>query len=444
MGTPGYRDQPPRTWDPAAPVDVAEAEEFLCMLHDEHRELGPVRPRLDRVRHEIAESGTYVHTPDELTFGARIAWRNASRCIGRLYWRSLLVRDLREVRTPDEVFTELVRHLEMAAGGRGDRTFRGDEPGARRIRPAISVFAPAAPGAAPDVRVWNEQLIRYAGYRDADGSIVGDPRYVGFTEAVTALGWRGKGQPFDVLPLVIESAEGGPRLFDLPEHAVIEVPLAHPEYPWFAELGLRWHAVPAISNMRLSIGGVNYPLAPFNGWYMGTEIGARNLADPDRYDQLPVVAARLGLDTSSDATLWRDRALVELNRAVLWSFERAGLRISDHHTESRRFVEHVAKEERAGRHTPADWTWIVPPMSGAATPVFHRYYHEADQRPNFYLDSEAGELGLHGRTGDAGAQQQACPLSDQMTHRTDGQASDRANVPLPRVRPAGEYTQTGR
>jgi nitric-oxide synthase len=150
--------------------------------------------------------------------------------------------------------------------------------------------------------------------------------------------------------------------------------------------------------MRLSIGGVHYPLSPFNGWYLGTEIGARNLADPDRYDLLPVLAARLGLDTSSEVTLWRDRALVELNRAVLWSFHRAGVRISDHHTESRRFLAHIEREERAGRRTPADWTWIVPPMSGAATPVFHRYYHEADQRPNFYLDQVARELGRRGRT----------------------------------------------
>ena len=47
---------------------------------------------------------------------------------------------------------------------------------------------------------------------------------------------------------------------------------------------LRWHAVPAISNMPLRIGGVTYPAAPFNGWYLGTEIGARNLIDIDRYD----------------------------------------------------------------------------------------------------------------------------------------------------------------
>jgi nitric-oxide synthase len=195
----------------------------------------------------------------------------------------------------------------------------------------------------------------------------------------------------------VQTPADGVRLFELPESAVWEVPLTHPELPWFAELGLRWHAVPAISNMRLSIGGVNYPFAPFNGWYLGTEIGARNFADTNRYNLLPTVARWMGLDTSSDRTLWRDRALVELNRAVLWSFDRAGARISDHHTESRHFLRHLAREERAGRPVPADWTWIVPPMSGAATPVFHRYYDELELRPNFYLDAEARDLGRTGR-----------------------------------------------
>jgi nitric-oxide synthase len=43
-------------------------------------------------------------------------------------------------------------------------------------------------------------------------------------------------------------------------------------------------------------------------------------------------------------------------------------------------------------------------MSGAATEVFHRYYHEADQRPNFYLDPPAQALGRTGRPllADAG------------------------------------------
>jgi nitric-oxide synthase len=243
--------------------------------------------------------------------------------------------------------------------------------------------------------------------------VVGDPRFAVFTEAMQQQGWRGKvDEPFDVLPIAIEAHTGQLRLYDLPEAAVWEVPLAHPEHRWFAELGLRWHAVPAIANMRLSIGGVSYPLTPFNGWYMGTEIGARNLADADRYDLLPVIGERLGLDTSTDRTLWRDRALVELNRAVLWSYDQAGVRISDHHGEATRFLAHIASEERSGRATPADWSWIVPPMSGAATGVFHRYYTEADQRPNFYLDAEAAQLGRTGRrpVGDLADQPpQQCP-----------------------------------
>jgi nitric-oxide synthase len=408
-GVPGYRDTPIRPWHPDDPVDTAEAEEFLRLYHAEHPEAGPVEPRLREVRAEIAATGTYVHSGAELTFGAKVAWRNASRCIGRLYWHSLLVLDRRNSTTAEQIFHDLVAHL-RAAGGGGPWTVEEDSAGTRRagpIRPVISVFPPARPG-RPYARVWNEQLIRYAGYRPAEGGVIGDPRYVEFTAAMERLGWRGKGESFDVLPLAIETPHDGVRLFDLPEDAVLEVVLEHPEYRWFAELGLRWHAVPAISNMRLSIGGVQYPLAPFNGWYMGTEIGARNLADPERYNLLPVIARKLGLDRSRESTLWRDRALVELNRAVLWSYERAGMKVTDHHTESRRFVAHLEREQRAGRPTPADWTWIVPPMSGATTPVYHRYYHEADQRPSFYLDAVARDLGRYGRAEEPARR---CPVS---------------------------------
>jgi nitric-oxide synthase len=117
---------------------------------------------------------------------------------------------------------------------------------------------------------------------------------------------------------------------------------------------------------------------------MGTEIGARNLADHDRYDLLPYLAKRMGLDMSSEATLWRDRALVELNRAVLHSFGEAGVTITDHHTESKRFLTHLEKEEAAGQSCPADWSWIVPPVSGGVTPVYHRYYDSGDLLPNFF------------------------------------------------------------
>jgi nitric-oxide synthase len=377
MIVPGYRDHPTEQWDPVAPVDPAEAEDFLRRCYAENPRLGPVEPRLAIVRAQIAATGAYVHTTDELGYGAKMAWRNASRCIGRLYWRSLVVLDRRRARTADEIFALLVHHLQAA--------------GRSSIRPVISIFAAAQPG-RPHARIWNEQLIRYAGYRDEDGRVIGDPRQEEFTTAMRGFGWRGKGDAFDVLPLAIQTPGEGLRLYELPERAIVEVPLSHPEYGWFAELGLRWHSVPAISNMRLTIGGVHYPLAPFNGWYMGTEVGARNLADADRYNMLPEVAARMGLDTSHESTLWRDRALVELNRAVLWSFQKAGVKMTDHHTESARFVAHLRNETKAGRPVPADWTWIVPPMSGGITPVFHRYYAEMDLRPAFYLDDDAAAL----------------------------------------------------
>jgi nitric-oxide synthase, bacterial len=393
-GVPGYRNNPTDPWDSGAKVDPAEAEDFLRLCYRENPSMGPVEPRLHAVLSEIAATGTYVHTLHELTYGAKLAWRNSSRCIGRLYWQSLMVLDRRTCHTPNEIYAGLVRHLEIAGGTDVRASGRHVRRGA--IRPVISVFSPASPG-RPYARVWNDQLIRYAGYRNDDGSVTGDPAQVHFTEAMEEHGWKGEGTPFDVLPVVIETPDYGTHLYELPQNAVLEVPLSHPDYGWFAELGLRWHAVPAISNMRLTIGGVSYPMAPFNGWYMGTEIGARNLADKDRYNLLPLVAERLGLDMSSDATLWKDRALVELNRAVLHSYKQEGVKISDHHTESQRFMDHVRREEKSGRKVPADWTWIVPPMSGAATAVWGQYYHEADQRPNFYMDEMARKLGRSGR-----------------------------------------------
>jgi nitric-oxide synthase len=216
---------------------------------------------------------------------------------------------------------------------------------------------------------------------------LGDPRSLAITRKALALGWH-RPEPlgrFDVLPLIVIGADGRRHLHDVPRDAVLEVPIVHPEYEWFAGLGLRWHAVPAISNMPLVIGGIRYPAAPFNGYYLGTEIGARNLADTDRYDMLPIIAEHLGLDTSSVRTMWKDRSLVELVRAVQHSFDEAGVTMADHHTESTRFLTHVRREEEAGRKCPADWSWIVPPLSGSTTPVFHRYYDEAalDARPAF-------------------------------------------------------------
>ena len=350
---------------------LLSAERFILLFHAE-TQAGPPDSRLRQVRHEIETTGTYRHTSAELAFGARVAWRNSSRCIGRLYWRSLRVRDRREVSSAADVAAESVAHLREATNG-------------GRIRPVITVFAPDAPD-QPGPRILNSQLIRYAGYPAADGTVVGDPASVDVTRLALDMGWHGPAPAgrFDVLPLIVQDAVGQVLVQELPADAVMEVDIEHPEFGWFADLGLRWYAVPVISDMYLDIGGICYPAAPFNGWYMCTEIGSRDLGDTFRYDQLPVVARRMGLSTGSDRTLWKDKAMTELNLAVLHSYGAAGVTIADHHTESVRFLQHLDREERHGRTCPADWTWIVPPAASSTTAVFHRYYQDFDQAPNFY------------------------------------------------------------
>lgn len=350
---------------------LVSAERFITLFHSENR-AGPPDGRLRQVRREIETAGTYRHTPAELAFGARVAWRNSSRCIGRLYWRSLQVRDRREVTAAPDIAAESIAHLREATNG-------------GRIRPVITVFAPDTPG-RPGPRILSSQLVRYAGYQTAEGTVTGDPANIALTCLARDLGWPGGRPPgrFDILPLLVQDADGHVTMHKLPADAVLEVPIAHPELSWLADLGLRWYAVPVISDMYLDIGGVHYPAAPFNGWYMCTEIGSRDLGDTGRYDQLPVIARHMGLSTASDRTLWKDKAMTELNLAVLHSFSTAGVTISDHHTESVRFLQHLEREERHGRACPADWTWIVPPAASSATPVFHRYYQDFDQAPNYY------------------------------------------------------------
>lgn len=153
-------------------------------------------------------------------------------------------------------------------------------------------------------------------------------------------------------------------------------------YDWFAEMGLEWFAVPAVASMMLDVGGVQYTAAPFNGWYMSSEVASRDLCDVQRYNLLQAgvgrgythtntqcasehrsarihphtktqqtniqmssashiilshnktnkqkincsfflqeIGEKMGLETSSNLTLWKDEVNVEVNKAVLYSYE---------------------------------------------------------------------------------------------------------------------------
>lgn len=364
---------------------LTQAKDFLSeMAGDSGTALSPedAKSRWQSIEEDIHSKGTYVHTQEELAFGAKLAWRNSNRCIGRHMWRSLNVIDARNIRDRQGVIDALGKQMVTAWNG-------------GNIESVITVFAPRHPEdlSAPDpVRLANHQLMRYAGFVDSEGQVMGDPASVSITQEFLAKGWKPRKQtPFTPLPWSVWIDDQETPLYDaFGEHPewLKEVPLTHPELPAFADLGIKWYAIPAISEMALVVGGIVYPCAPFSGWYMETEIGARDLGDKSRYDLLPTMADLLGLDRSSPRSLWKDRAMVELNRAVLHSFDQAGARIGDHHELGAQFEKFCSFQEKKGMETTGDWSWLNSPLSSSSTPQFHRSFkNEVTQHTNYFYQS---------------------------------------------------------
>ncbi|XP_032701331.1 nitric oxide synthase, inducible isoform X1 [Lontra canadensis] len=370
--TRGSRDKP-------TPPDelLPQAIEFVNQYYDSFKEakIEEHLARVEAVTKEIETTGTYQLTGDELIFAAKQAWRNAPRCIGRIQWSNLQVFDARSCSTAKEMFEHICRHLRYA-------TNNGN------IRSAITVFPQRSDG-KHDFRVWNAQLIRYAGYQMPDGTILGDPASVEFTQLCIDLGWEPKYGRFDVVPLVLQADGCDPEFFEIPPDLVLEVPMEHPRYEWFRELQLKWYALPAVANMLLEVGGLEFPGCPFNGWYMGTEIGVRDFCDVQRYNILEEVGRRMGLETHKLASLWKDRAVIEINVAVLHSFQKQNVTIMDHHSAAESFMKYMQSEYRSRGGCPADWIWLVPPISGSITPVFHQEMLNYVLSPFYYYQVEA-------------------------------------------------------
>ncbi len=345
-----------------------QAKSFVIECYKELNRESEIQARMHEIQKQIEQSGIYEHTFEELVHGTRMAWRNSNRCIGRLFWNSLNVLDAREVNDEAGVSEALLHHIQYATNG-------------GKIRPTITVFKPHK-SENDCLRIYNHQLIRYAGYETEYG-IIGDSHSLAFTKQCEKLGWEGRHTDFDVLPLVFSLDGSNPVYKEIPANMIIEVEIEHPTIPIQA-FQAKWYAVPIISDMRLEIGGITYSAAPFNGWYMGTEIGARNLADTNRYNLLPIVAELMELDTSRHASLWQDKALVELNIAVLHSYKKRGVTIVDHHTAANQFALFEKQEAACGRLVTGNWVWLIPPVSPATTHIYHQPYKNEIKTPNYF------------------------------------------------------------
>ncbi|WP_088042978.1 nitric oxide synthase oxygenase [Bacillus sp. EAC] len=345
-----------------------EAKSFITQCYQELSIEDRIEERLRSIESEIQSSGFYTHTYEELEHGAKMAWRNSNRCIGRLFWDKLHVLDARHINDEESIQVEILNHINHATNS-------------GKILPTITIFKPDL-GENNSIKIHNHQLLRYAGYETENG-VIGDPLSIQFTKECESLGWGGNKTNFDYLPIVFSIDGKNPKWFSIPNESILDVPIEHPDYD-FSSLQAKWYAVPMISDMTLEIGGISYSAAPFNGWYMGTEIGARNFADEFRYNLLPKVASIIGLDTNRVSSLWKDRALVELNIAVLHSFKKNGVSIVDHHSAAQQFLQFEKKEAECGRHLTGNWKWLIPPMSPATTHVFHNRYDDTIIKPNFF------------------------------------------------------------
>src|ERR1700722_5829417 len=188
-----------------------EARAFLSVFHQESgRGRSAFSRRWGEGRRSLNKTGTYEHTEEELAFGARVAWRNHGRCIGRIYWESLEVIDCRGVTEPDAIMGRMGSHMREALGD-------------GRIRSMISVFAPVRPNAIP-AYIESGQLTQYAGYVQKDGSVVGDRQNVEFTRIAMSLGFRPPDQmgQFDLLPVLMRDRDDRRILLDLPRDFIRE------------------------------------------------------------------------------------------------------------------------------------------------------------------------------------------------------------------------------
>src|SRR6056297_2153058 len=117
------------------------AEQFVGECYGELDREDDIESRLDEVWRAIGRENHYDHTAAELEHGARMAWRNSNRCIGRHFWDSLDVLDYRDATTAEDVFEALCAHIEYATNG-------------GNVQPAVSVFPPEIRG-EPQVRIGN-------------------------------------------------------------------------------------------------------------------------------------------------------------------------------------------------------------------------------------------------------------------------------------------------
>lgn len=98
---------------------LSEARPLLEQYYGSIGSLNSVN-HLERVRQveaEVTATGTYKLTVEEMLYGAKLAWRNAARCIGRIQWTKLTLFDAQHCTTARQMFEAICEHIKFAING---------------------------------------------------------------------------------------------------------------------------------------------------------------------------------------------------------------------------------------------------------------------------------------------------------------------------------------
>lgn len=81
----------------------------------------------------------------------------------------------------------------------------------------------------------------------------------------------------------------------------------------------------------------------------------------------------IGYIAINGVTEYSRLSLIDVNITLtLNDFQVVGATIMDHHAASESFMKFMENEMKQRGGCPADWVWVVPPLSSSITPVFHQ------------------------------------------------------------------------
>jgi nitric-oxide synthase, bacterial len=190
------------------------ADFFISYGISKGQDFDSIYNRIEHAHLELDQDGSYTLTSEELVYGIRIAWREYTKLNPISQSDAIDVIDCRHISKPDEYFEKICDYLEgIVLDG--------------NIVPLITVFpiqelnfnslSDILNSKKPLFRLYNRQLVQYAGFRRDDGGVTGDSENIDFTDFCQCLGWTPQSESvLQILPLVIETVDNKFHWYQLP------------------------------------------------------------------------------------------------------------------------------------------------------------------------------------------------------------------------------------